>query len=186
VPHAAWRRPVTAWAINGHPVRLAERDLRPLVNMLYAPAVWLVLGTCASNVDANRIANRILDVDGGVSDDLIETIADRIAEAYFGRPRWQATVIWRRAMDRWYDVDGDMLSRGVDLMTLPPDRATNVVRKFLIDAARDDKVAMQRLSDALSSPPADVLMRVAKADAARGQATNNFDAAAQLAAAARR
>ncbi|OZE95086.1 hypothetical protein CH302_19290 [Rhodococcus sp. 15-2388-1-1a] len=185
MPAAAWRRPVDGWSLDGIEVALAQQPLRVVVGMLLADSpIPMILGTTEDPAVSDVIAKMIVDIDGGITDELLELIADGIAEAYFARPRWQAAVLWRRAIEAWPDIDGELTGRGVDIMELPPDRATNVVFHLLMARVAEDKNARAALVSELQAAPAAVQTRSMKRakDAERQQA--DWDAVAALAAAA--
>lgn len=160
-----------------------QPDIRVIVGLLLAPSpVPMLLGTTDDTDDADWLSHKILAPDGGMPDDLLELIADGIAETYFGRPRWQARVIWRRGLANWPDIDGELSSHGVDLMSLPPDRATNTVFRLLSLWIREDKQAREAFTSELSTPPAAVEIRRMKVVADIEQAHTNWNAVAALAA----
>lgn len=144
----------------------------------------MILGTTEDPDVSDVLAKMIVDIDGGVTDELLELIADGIADVYFARPRWQASVLWRRTIEAWPDIDGELTSRGVDIMELPADRATNVVFHLLMSRVAEDKNARTALVTELQSAPAAVQTRSMKRarDAERLQA--DWDAMAALSAAA--
>ncbi|SNS58062.1 hypothetical protein [Rhodococcoides kyotonense] len=164
MPAGAWRRQIDAWSLDGRAVVLAPQpELRVLVGLLLASSpVPMLMGTCGDSVDADWLAGRIVDPDSKITDDMLDRIADGIADAYFARPRWQAQVIWRRGLNSWMDIDGELSGRGIDLMVLPPDRATNIVYRILMDWVREDKRAREQFVAELSTPPAAVQVRNVK------------------------
>lgn len=57
----------------------------------------------------------------------LQRVADAIARAWFGWHRWEARRLWDQALEMWPHIDGALLTAGVDIETLPPDRATNAI-----------------------------------------------------------
>ncbi|OLT33677.1 hypothetical protein BJF84_21315 [Rhodococcus sp. CUA-806] len=91
-------------------------------------------------------------------------------------------MIWRRGLANWSDIDGELSSHGVDLMTLPPDRATNTVQRLLSLWVREDKQAREAFQMELSTPPAAVEIRRMRVVADVEQAGANWNAVAELSA----
>ena len=69
----------------------------------------------------------------------MRTVVDELIHAWTGWPGWTATRLWREALESWQATDGHNLTHGVDLLDLPPDRATTPVFATLAERHGNDK-----------------------------------------------
>ncbi|GGG03920.1 hypothetical protein GCM10007304_17580 [Rhodococcoides trifolii] len=164
-------------------IRLGEHPLDTLVGMLLMdhPMGWVV-GTPADPADSDRLAGMILNPQEGITDVMLEDIADHIADAYFARPRWQARRLWEKAFGLWPELDGELYGNGVDILSAPADRATNMVYRFLVHRMRHDKSASESFFEEMSRPPVGVAARAAQRPKSKDAAAADWNATAALVA----
>ncbi|NMO00833.1 hypothetical protein HH308_06350 [Gordonia sp. TBRC 11910] len=115
-----------AWALDGRVIRHQCPPLRTAVALLTHPSpVPLVVGTMGP-ADADRLYESVLC--GWPSESgMLDIVADHLGETWFCRPRWEAQRLWQQTLGAWGTIDGELLLRGINVMDLPPARATNVV-----------------------------------------------------------
>ena len=181
-PHAAnpvsavWRRDTNAWVLDDTIIGLQQPPLNRLVPIVLSwSPVPLILSTCSERAHAAWIAKRLLDRTDPLDFDPLEPIADEIVDHWFGMPRWTVQRLWKEAISGWRELDGTLGARGVDVLALPPDRATNIVYGVL-SKWRDPK-DVPRWRTKLNEPPA----RVLHADTGAEAAAFDWAAAAALA-----
>ncbi len=112
-----------------YPLRVAEPSTLDFVRSLVIPdtaaGMWLTL-TMTDVADRSVVYTRISDPDWPpvwVED--FDDIADFLCERVTGWFRWEAEHVWRQTLGAWAVIDGDLQAAGVDLLALPPSRATN-------------------------------------------------------------
>lgn len=92
-----------------------------------AAGLWLTVA-CTHTADREIVFSRIADSDWvPIWLEDFDPIADYLCHQLSGWLRWEAEHVWRETLNAWAIVDGDMQGRGVDLLGLPPARATNAV-----------------------------------------------------------
>lgn len=177
MPGAVWSAASSAWMLDERVVHLRDPlpPTRDLVIMLQSEYNWrLPLHTMRDEHDRVWLWEAIRT--GAMRPPTINEIADGVAKHIFGQPRWTVARIWSQALEIWRELDAELIGRGVDVMTLAPDRATNAVFGVLRNRRADDTRRLNEWVRALAAPPARVL----------NTETGTKDAAADwLAAAAR-
>ena len=115
-----------AWALNGKVIRHQCPPLRTAVAFLTNPSpVPLVVGTMRSR-DVGHLYEAVF-TGTPTEKHMLDIVADHLGECWFGRPRWEAQRLWQQTLGAWATIDGELLLRGINVMELPPPRATNVV-----------------------------------------------------------
>jgi hypothetical protein len=132
-------------------------------------AFRLVVGTCRDRADISWLIPEIIKGET-VTARLLDAIADALAVQIFGQPRWVVQRLWREAMGMWRDVDAELGVRGVDVLALPPDRATNTIYGVLHRRRSHDERKLTEWLRELEAEP----MRV------RGTASGDAAAAADF------
>lgn len=165
-----WGGTSSAWVWNNRIIHVVEPPLQQLVTLtLSHTPMDLVCATVRDANDGLWITHGLKDRRSPMSTDALHEIADRLCELWFGCPRWTAQEVWWRALGSWPQVDGDLALRGIDVMTMPPPRATNTLRALLTKWASGNEDAAEELRHALTEPPPRVARRQAEKDAAREQ-----------------
>lgn len=164
-----WFDPPTVWSLDGHRIGLREPSTRELVSALLiddpespnAAGLHVLLVCCADDGDRDYLLGRILGtVDQAVSLLELEFVADEVVAAFCGGlPRWAVHKVWRRTYGAWMAVDGDLQLSGVDVMTLPPARATAAVLAVWRKWLRGNEQEMARFNRELETPPLRVIHR---------------------------
>lgn len=171
---AAWRRDTGGWVLDGTVVHLRQPPMRHLVPLILSwSPVPFILVTCRDNEVAAWIAGRIVDRRDPLDAYILDPVVDEIIDTWFGMPRWTVQRLWKEAIGAWRDIDGEAGAKGVDVLALPPDRATNTIYRMLRARYRDAK-DLQRWARKLEEPPVRVLHA----------ATSSADTAADWAAVA--
>ncbi|MGV9742873.1 hypothetical protein [Nocardia farcinica] len=173
---AVWKAQVGAWRLGTRVVHLADPlpTTRDLVAMVLSDYSWrVIVGLCRDQADAAWLIPQILD-GTALPAPLLDEIADTLVANLFGQPRWVVQRLWREAIGVWREVDAELGQRGVDVLALAPDRATNVIYGVLHRRRAGKQEHLQRWISELEAAPARVL------DTATGMA----DAAAEWFAAA--
>ncbi len=132
-------------------------------------AFRLVIGTCRDRADIGWLIPEIIKGET-VTAHLLDGIADALAVQIFGQPRWVTQRLWREAMSMWREVDAELGVRGVDVLALPPDRATNTIYGVLHRRRSHDERKLTEWLRELEAEP----MRV------RGTASGDAAAAADF------
>lgn len=113
-----------------------------------------VVGTFCTEPAWAKMLAAIVAPSSPVDLDTLQVMADRIVETHLGIPRWVAARLWQQAYGSWMLVDGEFTMRGVDVLTLPAQRATHAVyallRNWRSRGKEDELRAWQRK---LETPP---------------------------------
>lgn len=115
--------------------------------------LFVVMAFCPDGVSWQRLATAMFRPGSGVTLDLLQAIADRIFETHLGLPRWVASRLWRQAAGSWMLVDGEMQLRGLDVLTMPFDRATNAIYALIRSWQTGDKATHDRWQREINTPP---------------------------------
>ena len=158
---APWTRTVVTWALDLRPYRATCPPTRVLSLLLLEHPVWLLLTTLPDD-DRADLAELICEHHSPVTDDLMRTVVDELIHAWTGWPGSTATRLWREALESWQATDGHNLTHGVDLLDLPPDRATTAVFATLAERHGNDKDHGDRWRRTLQTQPLDVTRREAR------------------------
>ncbi|MBF6298213.1 hypothetical protein IU459_11745 [Nocardia amamiensis] len=155
---AAWKGSAGAWKLDDRIVHLADplpstRDMVSMVVSSYAFRV--VVGTCRDRDDVGWLVTEIIK-GRLLTASRVEVIADALVEQIFGQPRWVVQRLWREALGIWREVDAELGVRGVDVLALPPDRATNTVYGVLHRRRSHDERALKKWMHELEDTPARV------------------------------
>ncbi|WP_282775871.1 hypothetical protein [Nocardia sp. CC201C] len=176
---AAWKGAAHAWTLDERIVHLADPlpPTRHLVALVLSEYSWrLIVGTMRDTHDANWLIGQILLGDR-ITVRVLDAIADALAEQIFGHPRWVVERIWAETLGMWREVDAELGQRGVDLLALAPDRATNTAYGVLHRRHSHKPETLRRWLADLEQKPARVLDSTAGDEAA---AADWFAAAAML------
>lgn len=161
---APWVTLPPAWSLDGVAVRAILPSPSDLVAALLTPEdKGGDLQTClafTAPLDRHRIVGLILEAGGDAPEpETFAVIADQLVEAGIGWHRWEAEYVWAQTMGAWRLIDGEHLGRGVDIMGLPPGRATAVAyawwhhrlgrsedewKKFTKDMTREPRRVVRR------------------------------------------
>lgn len=181
-----WGGTSSAWVWNGRTVHIIEPPLHQLVTLVLSHTPMdLVCATVRDPWDGAWIIHGLRDRRSSMSTDALHEIADGLAELWFGCPRWTAQEIWWRAISAWPQVDGELSMRGVDVMTMPPPRATNTIRAVLAKWVSGSEEKTEQLHRELTEPPPRVAQREAVREVAAEESGHDFMAAMALASKAR-
>lgn len=158
MPGAVWAAATGAWMLDERVVHLRDPlpPTRDLVIMLQSDYAWrLPLHTMRDEHDRIWMWEAVRT--GAMRPPIINEIADGLAKQIFGQPRWTVARIWQQALEQWRELDAELIGRGVDVMTLAPDRATNAVYGVLRASRTGDARRLNEWVRALAAPPARVL-----------------------------
>lgn len=150
-----WGYDPTAWTIDGRVMHVTRPPTINLVNlvMTYSP-IHVVFGTLRDDVDRQFLTEQVMDKTSPIENDVLHDVADQLVSEWFGMPRWTVQEIWWRVLGNWATIDGELTMRGVELMELPPARATNTARALLTKwAAGNDNTAEELRHDLTTEPP---------------------------------
>lgn len=162
-----WQPQIGAWLLDERVIHVQRPPTRQLIGLVLSEyAFRVVLASTRDPDDVAVLVNALLDPDDPLSSVLLDEIADGLVETWFGMPRWTVQRIWREAVELWRDVDGELGSRGVDVLAMPPDRATNAVYGVLRRWRSGDSVKFDRWLRDLDAPPQRSLAGDRGADAA--------------------
>lgn len=158
-------------SIDGRPVRMAEAPpLRVALGVLLNDDPWPdnPLGFIIAGLDDRPALNRLFAaiVQHRVRESDLQPIADAIARAWFGWHRWEARRLWDQALEMWPHIDGALITTGVDIETLPPDRATNAIFGVRMRWWREgeDAEGLEKWINALTTQPMRVKLDPANID----------------------
>lgn len=104
--------------------------------------------------DADALDDRLDDDEDTLTLAEVETVAARLVTAACGRKPWVVNRLLRYASQEWGALDGALMLRGVDLLTLigeKPARACNVIYAWLVEGA--DEKQRDKLHRELFRPP---------------------------------
>ncbi|MFE5789539.1 hypothetical protein [Rhodococcus erythropolis] len=181
-----WGADPTAWVVDGRVVHVTRPPLIRLVNLVVTHTpIYVVFGSLRDPADEQFLIQQILDDDSPIENDFLNDVADELVEAWFGMPRWTVQEIWWRVLQQWTDIDGELQMRGVDLMALPPARATNLAKAVLMKFASGSDDRVRALLDDFTMEPPRIVRKHAEAE---GESTSesveaaayDFNAAIEL------
>lgn len=157
-----WGPTPSAWTLDGRVIHLARPPLVHLIGLVLAHTpVRVVLGSIRDQSDSEFVAGAILDRGHPLCSEFLDGIADSLVEAWFGMPRWTVQEIWWRALGSWPDIEGELSSRGVDVLVMTPARATNTVRALLLRWVSGDESKADELRRDLATEPPRVAFQAA-------------------------
>lgn len=155
---AVWKAAAGAWTFDERTVHLAAPlpSTRDLIGMTLSAYSWrIIVGTMRDPAD---VAWLIEETIRGtyLTERRLDRIADALVENIFGQPRWVVRRLWEEALGVWRELDAELGARGVDVLGIPPERATNIVFGQLrrLHSGKEDE-ARRWLHD-LEQPPARV------------------------------
>ncbi|MDI9914345.1 hypothetical protein [Rhodococcus sp. IEGM 1379] len=141
-------------------MHVTRPDLVPLVNMVVSfTPIHLVFGSLRDDADKQFLFEQILDPESRIDNRLLDAVADQLVLEWFWMPRWTVQEIWYRVLGAWAEVDGELQMRGVDLITLPPARATNAVKALLTKWVSADADARAELHNDFTTEPLRILRK---------------------------
>ena len=130
-----WAEPATAWSIEGSRINVRLPSTHLLVRALLSdedPSGFVLCSQlCASEEDFEVLADHALPVGSPLTFEVLNRVADRLIENLMGVTRWRATRLWAQAVGNWAELEGECLTTGVDLLSLPAREATNLVYAIL-------------------------------------------------------
>ncbi|QDH93517.1 hypothetical protein SEA_VERITY_31 [Gordonia phage Verity] len=112
--------------------------------------------------------------------ELLQFVADRLVESHLGVKRWIAQRVWRDALGSWLLVDGELQLRGIDVLALPPDRATNAVYALLRGWAANDQASLDKWKRRVETPPLREIRRWKRDDVAVSSGATAADMAERV------
>lgn len=177
---AVWKATAGAWTIDDRIVHLADPlpPTRDLAGMTLSAYSWrVIVGTMRDPADMAWLIGETIR-GTYLTERRLDRIADALVENLFGQPRWVVQRLWREAIGRWRELDAELGARGVDLLALPPDRATNIVFGQLRRAHSGKEEHLRTWLAQLEEQPARVLATPAAVESA---AADWFAAAGMLA-----
>lgn len=161
-----WFDPPQAWSLDGHTIFVCEPSTIELVRALLVPdepyegsGFAVVLACCERAQDRQFLAERIFTPGSPITLQLLAFVADELVGMYCGVPRWTAQRLWQRTLGAWSVIDGELQLRGVDVVTLPPARATAAVLAMWRHLYRHNERELDRLERELDKPPLRVIQR---------------------------
>lgn len=165
-----WNAPPTVCSFNGRVVHLQVPDTRALVDALLtdeqASGLHVVLELVIPE-DRGRVYDLICERGSTASLAFFHRVADRLARVVLGVERWSAEFLWRRTIAMWTYVDGDLLSKGVELLDLPPARATAVTLAWWRSLHSNNVDGWKQFTREMEKEPRREVIR--QAEAAAGQ-----------------
>ncbi|BDD81489.1 hypothetical protein TPB0596_12520 [Tsukamurella pulmonis] len=160
-------------SIDGRPVRMATAPpLRVALGVLLNDQPWrdCPLGFLIAGIDDRAALNGLFSgiLQHRVREADLQPIADVIARGWFGWHRWEARRLWDQALEMWPHIDGALISSGVDIEALAPDRATNAIFGVRMRWWRDgeDGEGLDRWINELTAAPMRVTLDPARIDQA--------------------
>ena len=117
----------------------------------------MIVATCCGPGAWPRLVDVIMRPGSRVDLDLLNRIADAIIKYTLGTDRWVVARLWQQAVANWLQVDGELQLRGVDVLSLPPGRATNAVYALIRSWQAQDKTTHERWQRKLDTPPLRVI-----------------------------
>lgn len=127
--------------------------VRALVSSKDGSGLHVVMALCPRRVDRVWLLSRIAAPHSTVTLEVLHLVADRLIRSILGMERWTAEELWRATMANWSVLDGDMLLDGVDVIELPPARATSVVLALWRRRFRHDSDGWRQFQRAIEKEP---------------------------------
>ena len=119
------------WVLDGHRMKLVVPPTMELVQAMLIDneaCGMYVLSATMDRFDAMWLYRRIFEPDLPLLQfPVLDEIADVLVARIVGLPRWTATAIWKETLGAWPLIDGELQGRGINVIDLPPHRATNAV-----------------------------------------------------------
>ena len=151
---APWGSVPRAWAWDGRVIHLIRPSLVQLVSMVLSDSpVFIVIGLARDEDDRTALLKAIVDPHDPFGDDDLDRIADKLVKGFFGIERWTAERLWLEAVQNWSTIDGDLLSRGVDVVVLDPARATSVIHRAVGKFHSENQAMFDRWQSSLVREP---------------------------------
>lgn len=134
----------------------------------------LVFAGVARGADQDYLAEKILTLPG-VKWSVMQDVADHFARKWTGYKRWEAGRIWRRSLESWSMIDGELLVSGVDVYSLPPDRALNVLLAIWRKSLSGDQKKWAQWVHEVQAPPPRAIKKAALAKPAAEKANKYLE-----------
>lgn len=155
-----WGEVPSGFVLDGTHLATRLPDTRKLVPALLVDddavntSGLYVVGTFCTEPAWGKLLGAIVSPASPVDLDTLQVIADRIVETHLGIPRWVAARLWQQAAGMWMLVDGELTLRGIDVFTMPAQRATHAVYALLRGwHAKGEKDALRNWQRKLDTPP---------------------------------
>lgn len=127
---------------------------RDLVGMTLSAYSWrIIVGTMRDKTDVAWLVPEVIS-GARITEPVLDEIADALVKNLFGHPRWVVQRIWRETIGMWREMDAELGARGVDLLALAPDRATNIAFGQLRRSHSGKPEDLRRWLAQLEEPPA--------------------------------
>lgn len=141
-------------------MHVTRPPLVQLVGLLLAHSpIHVVFGSLRDSEDERFLYEQVMDFESPVGNDLLNDVADQLVAAWFGMPRWTVQEIWWRVLGAWAEIDGELQMRGVDLISLPPARATNTAKAVLTKWVSGDEEKRNAFYSDLTTEPPRILLK---------------------------
>lgn len=141
-------------------MHVTRPPLVQLVSLLMAHSpIHVVFGSLRDSEDERFLYEQVMDFESPVGNDLLNDVADQLVAVWFGMPRWTVQEIWWRVLGAWAEVDGELQTRGVDLISLPPATATNTAKSVLTKWVSGDEDKRVTLYSDLTTEPPRILLK---------------------------
>lgn len=122
-----------------------------------------------------RLAEAIMAPGSQVTLDYLQLVADRLVYSHIGIDRWVMQRIWQQAVGSWMLVDGELQLRGIDVLALPLNRATNALFALLRSWQAEDAEKLNKWRRQIETPPLREIRRWKRENVPVGPATDMDD-----------
>lgn len=165
-----WGDVPSGFMLDGTFIRTRVPDTRVLVPALLVgdsgnTSGLYVVGTFCAEPEWPKLLAAIVAPSSPVDLDTLQVMADRIVETHLGIQRWVAERLWQQAAGSWMLVDGEFTMRGIDVLTLPAQRATHAVYALLRNwRSRGKEEELRAWQRKLETPPLREIQRWSRDD----------------------
>lgn len=173
MPGASLLTAARGWALDGHVVSMEcppARELAGVLAHLDSPLPLIFAGTDTHG--RNYLAEKIL-TPPSVEWSVLGDVADFFAKEWTGYDRWISGRIWKRSLEAWSMIDGELLVSGVDVFDLPADRAVNALLAIWRRLLSGDPTKWKQWIHEVQAPPPRAVKKAALAKPA-AERSNKF------------
>ncbi|AXQ60644.1 hypothetical protein SEA_ALI17_28 [Gordonia phage Ali17] len=166
-----WTDAPSGFVLDGAVLSTRIPDTRSLVIPLLIDegdprgGLYSVLAMC-DDISSWQLIRAIVEPGAQITLAVLDSIADRLFETHIGVPRWVAQRVWQQAYGSWTLVDGEMQLRGLDLLSMPMQRATTAVYALIRSWHTNDDEQLKRWTRKVETPPLREIRRYRREDVA--------------------
>jgi len=144
------------FTVDGETFTLGSQSTRWWLRVLSyeAPGCWFsIIPLSLESASRSRLLERITDDSDRFDLDELEKVAEEVVGVVLGMEFWAGHRLLRLASSNWLMFDGWCLSKGIDVMALPPGRVASAVYGWRMASCQKESDKAKIDSEIFGPPP---------------------------------